>query len=186
MLIYMLYSAARKYFRCLSICLLATAISSAVATATDWNTTEVLDRIDSERFVSMVTGPASDFIGVEFQILATTPEGKFLVEHAGEAIPEMLQRLRISGGIHYQPTRLVYYMVFRQTKDPRVLPALADYLDSSAPTSAEPFPYALWAACSFVDCYKNIRNNGESNANSLARHEIAKQLRLLAAKSSVK
>jgi hypothetical protein len=145
-----------------------------------------LDRIDSKDFVLGILGPTSDSSGTKVFAL-DTPEVTCLVQHSDQAIPHMLQRFKASNGIHYGPSRIVYFIVFEKTKDFRAMLALADYLDSLPATEVkqampdlsdrlDPYEYALSAARAFGALAFLPQKYSTSDVFQ-ARHQIAEQLR---------
>ena len=90
---------------------------------------QTLDMIDSKDFLEIRTSDADSPILVA-HIASNVAEVKYLVAHTEEAIPEMIRRLNAPGAIKYEEARTVYFIIFGEVKDPRTLPALADYIDS--------------------------------------------------------
>jgi hypothetical protein len=159
-------------FSCLAVTYLVTAAEEPLD--------KILIAVDSKGFMDGLFAPASGVAGVEFQA-SRSPEVRYLVQHSAQAIPQMLQRLKTPDGIRYRLTPIVYFIVFKEAKDPRVLPALADYLDSipekdKQPASSyfeeNPFIYAVRAVEAFIP----LRHD-TSDDPFLERHRIASQLR---------
>ena len=177
---------SQLYFRVCRLMVAAVCIciftGSAVAAESDIAVR--LDSIDSKMYVESIEGPVANYAASVEAIALEQPEIQYLLQHSSEAIPVMLHRMSTPGAIHYPRTMILYFIIFRQSNDRRVLPAIADYLDS-APASAQaqamngdPFEYAFWAACSFLNCDAITRKYGSRDAIFPARHELAGQLRL--------
>ena len=149
---------------------------------------ETLTRIDSEQFMYYeVISFASGQEAVK-DLLKNTSEIRYLTNHSRSAIPKMLLRLKRHHGIHFGPTRLAYFVVFENCNDPRVVSALADYLDS-VPANEEqqaiesrfhPYEFALSAAWRFLNVTMPLLERKYASEHQLfqQRHQIATQLRL--------
>jgi hypothetical protein len=144
---------------------------------------ESLDRIDSRKFVRAVIGPMSGTTGVEFAAL-DTPEIQTLLKNREQAVPQMLQRFTTPDGIQYGPARIIYLIVFAKIQDARIIPALANYMDSLPESAGQqsisnrynPFEYAMKASCGFVDC-SSVKRKYKYDQLFRARREIAALLR---------
>jgi hypothetical protein len=127
------------------------SIDSNIKGAT-MNINAVLDRIDTREFSMPGIAIASGNNTIRNAFLIT-PEVRYLIAHSKDAIPDMLKRLDAPAGIHQSATRIIYFIVFEQSKDPRVIPALVRYLNSlqqgeQAQKSfffGDPFPFAIAA-----------------------------------------
>lgn len=141
---------------------------------------QTLDAVDSKSFIDGLLGPASGISGVQLQA-EKSAQVQFLLNNATEAIPRMTRRLVDRNAIHYRLTPIVYFIVFKKSKDAQVMPALAAYLDSlsdndrtwaSVYFEENPFAYAIEAIATFIPLSSEASNEPFSH-----RHEIANQLR---------
>jgi hypothetical protein len=122
-----------------------TSFSSKAANAgsADYEHVEIdraLDTINTEDltlYLALGSGEA-----YERNALLGRPEVKLLIAHSQDAIPAMLSRLNRPGGLPNRgQTLTIYFVVFGQCNDPRVLPAIANYFDY---TPVENVSKALW------------------------------------------
>jgi len=165
------------------ICLCALSTIVAASEKND-EITDTLDHIDNESFVH---GAIEDWDAPwQVQFMASKkPELQYLILHFSEAGPQMIRRLQTPGALHYDDTRILYFIVFRLSKNPKVLPLIADYLDlpeSRLPAPMvsweHPFPYAIYAAQSFVDLTRFLAPFAQRNViPSDVRHQMAEAVR---------
>ena len=99
------------------------------ASADQLDIDRALDKIDTIAFQMGPVGLASGQDMVR-QGFLKKPEVQYLIAHASEAIPIMLKRLDRRNGIRFEVTPTVYFIVFEKSRDSRVLPALARFLDA--------------------------------------------------------
>ena len=88
-----------------------------------------LDKIDTPDFQMGPVWPASGQATVR-QGFLKKPEVQYLIAHSSEAVPVMLKRLNSRNGFRMSTTQAVYFIVFEKSRDSRVLPALARFLDA--------------------------------------------------------
>lgn len=140
-----------------------------------------LDKIDTIAFQMGPVAPASGQDTVR-QGFLKKPEVQYLIAHASEAIPAMLKRLDSQNGIRLGVTPTVYFIVFEKSRDSRVLPAIARFLDALPDSDtgylgspAQPLLFA-------VDVIRTLAPNTLPATPDVRvlfrqRHQIAAQLR---------
>ena len=153
-------------------------VFSDVVLASNADIRQVWSRINSQEFTYGLAGAASGPQSAKSYIFGT-PEFEFLGKHLSEAVPLLVQKLNETKGVNAVPSRITYFIACEQCHDARVLPALADYLDT-LPDSEEkvatapfhPFQYAVDA----VNAYIAVPPPASGSVFA-ARHKIAAMAR---------
>lgn len=141
-----------------------------------------LDKIDTLNFQAGPIFPASGQDTVYLGFLKK-PEVQYLIAHASEAVPAMLKRLDSRNGLRISTTQTVYFIVFEKSRDSRVLPALARFLDALPDSDAGYLGSPALPLLFAVDIIREIAPDTLPATTDVRvlfrqRHQIAAQLRL--------
>jgi hypothetical protein len=116
-----------------------------------------------------------------------TPDAQQSTQHFESNSADIAGHDQSHTTIRNSSTVILYLVVFKNAKDPRVMSGLADFVDLIPESAAEVlqknydenengYAYAWNASCAFIDCSALARKYGQERRVD-ARHELVAHLR---------
>ena len=160
------------------------AIALTMATTAHASTiaaTRAMDKVEHSDY-STEASIANDMYIVPDYIALHRPEVKYLEVHAKEAVPSILARMQSAKPLHGAYTQAIYLRVLQLSKDPRVLPVVADYFDSLPGSPAPSFTPSFLIATRIAKHWLHhdplfAADNEDANQIFRQRHQVARMLR---------